>query len=653
MPANRNLFHTHLIAMALLCVFACALSGYACGSQATWRWDNVRRVVVVADVHGAYAELTGLLEAAGLINKEQQWTGGDTHLVSLGDLLDRGDGSRQVMDLLIRLQREAALQSGFVHVVAGNHEIMNLMGDLRYVSPAEFAAFSDLESTAERQQAYSEFLAGRNESIAFGFLRGGVPDIQDDREAREEFDRLYPIGYFGHLRAFSPGGYYAEWLAERPALIVINDTVYVHGGLPEMAARESLEALNRRFHADIRRYMQLWEELVDVGILSKTSPDSAHQRAVQALRIADPSSCSREERRECQRERGAARDEQREPAPATLNDLHEFVDLGRTSMLGIDGPLWYRGSVRCKDILEQPVLDRALSNLGADQVVVGHTPTVDRLVHRIRDGRLIMLDTGMLVSHYRGRPAALVSEAGSLQVQYLNPLERGTPVENGGTGVYAFSDEELGEALLTAAIVDQQTSLFDEFSSVTLLYRGQEILANFLPEDGSGKAEMELAAYALDSMLGFDIVPITVVRRIDGRPGALQLRYPNEISESARLRKGYAIGGWCPVEPQFELKRVFDALVHNTDSSGRNLFYDMDHWGLYARGYGAAFGVSRELYRAYSGRALELTPAIAASLASLDRDSLRSALGQGLEPAQIDALLARRDALLELAAPVR
>ena len=62
--------------------------------------------------------------------------------MSLGDLLDRGGDSRKVMDLLMRLQREASAAGGQMHVVLGNHEAMNLLGDLRYVVAAEYAAYA-------------------------------------------------------------------------------------------------------------------------------------------------------------------------------------------------------------------------------------------------------------------------------------------------------------------------------------------------------------------------------------------------------------------------------------------------------------------------------------------------------------------------------
>ena len=97
------------------------------------QWNGIDRVVAFADVHGAYAELLGLLRETGIVDAQDHWAAGNTHLVSLGDLLDRGADSRKVMDLLMRLQGEAPAAGGQVHVLLGNHEAMNLLGDLRYV----------------------------------------------------------------------------------------------------------------------------------------------------------------------------------------------------------------------------------------------------------------------------------------------------------------------------------------------------------------------------------------------------------------------------------------------------------------------------------------------------------------------------------------
>ena len=70
-------------------------------------WTNVDRIVAVGDVHGDYDQLAATLKSAGLIDDQGNWTGGKTHLVQVGDVLDRGPDSRKAMDLLMRLEKQA------------------------------------------------------------------------------------------------------------------------------------------------------------------------------------------------------------------------------------------------------------------------------------------------------------------------------------------------------------------------------------------------------------------------------------------------------------------------------------------------------------------------------------------------------------------
>ncbi|MCW8846185.1 MAG: metallophosphoesterase, partial [Gammaproteobacteria bacterium] len=96
----------------------------------TYRYAGVERLVAVGDAHGAYDRFSRLLLETGIVDENLQWTGGKTHFVDLGDFLDRGPGSRKIMDLLMRLQTQAEKSGGRVHVLLGNHELMNLTGDL-------------------------------------------------------------------------------------------------------------------------------------------------------------------------------------------------------------------------------------------------------------------------------------------------------------------------------------------------------------------------------------------------------------------------------------------------------------------------------------------------------------------------------------------
>src|SRR3981081_2430132 len=136
-------------------------------------WTGVERIVAVGDVHGDYDQLVAVLRSAGIIDEQGNWNGGKTHLVQNGDVLDRGPDSRKAMDLLMRLEKQASEAGGYVHALIGNHEAMNVYGDLRYTSPGEFAAFRDESSEKVREAAFQK-------------------EHPADREA---WEKQHPLGY--------------------------------------------------------------------------------------------------------------------------------------------------------------------------------------------------------------------------------------------------------------------------------------------------------------------------------------------------------------------------------------------------------------------------------------------------------------------------
>ena len=79
------------------------------GAEASqWEWEGVSRVIALGDVHGSYDKMVTLLKGTKLVDDELVWTGGNQHLVFCGDLTDRGENDRAVLDLARQLQRQAA-----------------------------------------------------------------------------------------------------------------------------------------------------------------------------------------------------------------------------------------------------------------------------------------------------------------------------------------------------------------------------------------------------------------------------------------------------------------------------------------------------------------------------------------------------------------
>ncbi|NNF38754.1 MAG: hypothetical protein HKN71_08805 [Gemmatimonadetes bacterium] len=597
-------------------------------AQTQWRWEGVERQVVIPDIHGAFDEFAELLKATGVVDENLDWTGGETHLVSLGDLLDRGPDSRQAMDLLMRLEQQAPQAGGQVHVILGNHELMVMTGDLRYLSEGEYDAFAAEEPQAVREMAYDWFVAQAPEEFA------------DAEAAREAFREAFPPGYFALRSEFATDGYYGRWLLGLPAIVVINETAYVHAGLPDLVAQMPLVDLNQRISADLVAYVRSWEALVAAGDLPRYERQDPRVSAAEALFVADPSRCIDERAAVCERV-----DVPDEPGPPADEDLaaalERFIELSGSPVLSSGGPMWYRGSVLCKPILEEPVLEAALTRLGADRVVVGHTPTFDRRAHSLYDGRLIMMDTGMLVSYYGGRPAALIVENGETVVQYLQPEERTAPL----TGGQAIAGN-LDRAAVLTALAEGEVTLVGpaglDLWQARVRHDGEDIQALFYAGEAG---RLEQAAYALDALMGLDLVPPTVARRVDDRDGALQLWYSDTITENQRNANQFAMSGWCPIEPQVDLMSMFDALTSNGSRNAANTLYRASLWSLHLTGHGQAFGSDPALLEPVSE--LALGPGVVAALRALDEDRLEDAMDGLLTRDQIRALLARRDAILE------
>ena len=235
-----------------------------------WRWSGVDRIVAVSDVHGAFGAMVATLTKAGVLDQELGWNGGETHLVITGDILDRGPDSRQVMDLLMRLEDEALTAGGRVHLLLGNHEVMNLIGDLRYVSKEEYAAFADDELPEDRKRWYREFSGGESDAAREASLRG-------------EFAGKYPAGFFGLRRAFGSQGAYGPWLMSKPLLVVINGTAYVHGGMSPLVGELGLEGVNRELKSQVTEYVAQSELLFEEGLLQPTANFYAHKGNLAAL----------------------------------------------------------------------------------------------------------------------------------------------------------------------------------------------------------------------------------------------------------------------------------------------------------------------------------------------------------------------------------
>jgi hypothetical protein len=233
-PTSRRLLA--LLALVVIPAFA-GLRAFPIPAvrAAACTFDGVERIVAVGDVHGAFDRLLQILRAATVIDARNRWIGGRTHLVQTGDVLDRGPDSRQALEFLRRLASEADRQGGRVHALLGNHEVMRLLGDFRYVVPGEYARFTDGNSEATRRAVVDKSPA----------------------EERARLEATTPLGMIEMIRAFGPNQDPGKYLRTLDTVVRINGIVFVHGGISPavapMTCTEINDAVRRELGPDFEK----------------------------------------------------------------------------------------------------------------------------------------------------------------------------------------------------------------------------------------------------------------------------------------------------------------------------------------------------------------------------------------------------------------
>ncbi len=302
------------------------------------------RIVAVGDLHGDFKAWQDIARAAGIIDARGHWAGGKTTLVQLGDILDRGADSLKIVRNLQQLQREAPRKGGKVYVVLGNHEAMNLIGDDRYVTPGEYAAFADSQSAARRDKVYEA-----NRSALEAAYRAQDPKITPE-QVRAKWMAEHPLGWVEHRLAWGPTGDLGKWATQNPAILKLGDIIFVHGGISAETAREPLTTVNQRVAAA----MAAADDTPNSILTDPRGP-----LWYRGLIMAD-------------NEAAAARAKVVPPAPPVTSEQE---------------------------------LTAALSAYGAKRMVIGHTPNLKGIVIS-PDNRLARIDTGNS-RYYGGVPSWL------------------------------------------------------------------------------------------------------------------------------------------------------------------------------------------------------------------------------------------------------
>jgi hypothetical protein len=359
--------------------------------------SQAARIVAVGDVHGANQPFVEILQTAGLIDAERKWAGGRATLVQTGDVFDRGEGVRDALDLLMRLEDEAKRAGGSVEALLGNHEMMNIYGDFRDVSPAVFAAFADAQSEDRRQRAYDDY-------ARVAKRRGS-----DTVTPKAEWLTAHPPGFVEYVEALGPRGRYGRWLRSHKVVATLNGTGFMHAGIKfEMTG--TLEDINRTARSEITALDETKAKMVQLNLIV---PFSTLQETVDGAGV------------ELQRIAGALQEKKNPGDHVTrefVESLQSLLEVGKSSAFSPDGPLWFRGFAQWPDT-DEPQVVELLKRVGVRRFVTGHTPSLPGRIKARFGNRIFLIDTGMLSTYFKGGRASALEIQGD-QITAIYTTER-------------------------------------------------------------------------------------------------------------------------------------------------------------------------------------------------------------------------------------
>jgi hypothetical protein len=334
--------------------------------------------------------------------------------------------------------------------------------------------------------------------------------------------------------------------------------------------------------------------------------------------------------------------------PDVIAALESVRGLDEASLISSDGPLWYRSNVSCSGVIEEHRLDDVLATIGADRVVVGHTPTPGRKVLQRFGGRLIEVDTGMLHFYYNGMGSALVVSGDNTLVYGQAGGDPYSPIPHPrsvGSRPHDMSAEDLEDLLRTGRVVAQREDPDTGRTIVDISDDETQVAAIFSKRQGRGFYP-DVAAYRLDRLLALDMVPVSVKREVDGKDGSLQFLPSKTMDEGRRAEENRGYRATCPLGDQLMAMYVFDVLIFNEGRTRDRMLYDLRDWGLMLIDHENAFATNKGRPRHLANVPLQFSEGWQSALASLTDEVLDAELDDVLGSKRVRALARRRDEIL-------
>jgi len=158
---------------------------------ADFRYKNRQKILAISDVEGNFDAFKDILTNNHIVNEKLEWIFGKGDLVLLGDFFDRGDDVTALLWLCYKLEQEAKKQEGKVHFIIGNHDYMNLQGNVKYADEKYKALAQKLNIPYKelygKNSEMGRWLRTKNTVIIIGsvlFCHGGISPFMQEKDVK-------------------------------------------------------------------------------------------------------------------------------------------------------------------------------------------------------------------------------------------------------------------------------------------------------------------------------------------------------------------------------------------------------------------------------------------------------------------------------------
>ena len=167
-------------------------------------YDDCNKIIAISDIESGYKAFRDFLINNEVIDENLTWIFGQGHLVLVGDFVDRGFSTTQVLWFIYKLEQDAKKQGGTVHFILGNHELKNMYGDylassLKYTYVASILGKTqsnlyDMNSVIGKWMASKNSIERINGNL---FAHGGLhPDIEKMDLSLDEINQFLRANYY-------------------------------------------------------------------------------------------------------------------------------------------------------------------------------------------------------------------------------------------------------------------------------------------------------------------------------------------------------------------------------------------------------------------------------------------------------------------------